>query len=73
MKAINIEELYPYLNEIEKSSQARPGLFDPIMVYQVGRVASKSIVSSLQKYGYKNVFHVHQIPDSVNGPEEYFK
>lgn len=72
MKSI-ITELYPYLNNIEEMPSGLRCLAEPIIVYQVGRVGSKSIVGSLQKYGYKNVFHVHQLPDKVNGPEEYIE
>ncbi len=65
--------LYPYLNEIEGKSPGPGCLAEPIIVYQAGRVGSKSIVGSLENYGYKNVFHIHQLPDKVNRPDEYLE
>jgi len=62
-------------NDLKLSWHLRKKDCEPVIVYQMGKVGSRSITDSLKSCGVHPVFHIHRInPDNINRvKDEYLK
>ena len=66
IKGLNMNLHYPSVNEIASFINIRYNHLwrrpvNPVLVYQMGKVASLSVYSSLIKANLKNIYHVHRL------------
>ena len=61
---MDITRLKALLDEIEAEQEViltRLQLLEPIIVYQMGKVASTTVCETLKNHGFKNILHAHSI------------
>ncbi len=61
IKEQEIADIIEEIKQLQKEAEARIKKIEPIIVYQMGKVASSTIVKTLREAGYTNLFQPHRI------------